>query len=721
VSFFWNPIERTMMAAAASRSHFESDYELTAASNIVDSNPRDSATSLSLGLKMIEGTADNFPPGLGGVDVDPVLSLVQAESDSHAGIVPTLPLPLPLLSLPVNVKHTSPATCAASSQGRSHSGNETNIASPDPSTTAANASTSSITNSNQSTSTNQSTGTISSTNSVSLRKHPPSFLNVSLNGTNTSTKPLTVGFHKPPPTHKTMGSTGAQLEPESPHQPEENDAHRTSFHAASPGQPSLVTARAKRSPAPQRNDAFAAIPTALPAGEDNGEEDLDKKPAAQPTTDAVMERAARGRGTGRRTAQDREARRQQIRERTCFESQLQGDPSTVRYSPVSRSKSPMTSSSAREPSATGRIASMPNGLEPAAARAPTTSCPLPWDNIAMAPGDGLASMPQREAIRGRRPDVGVAKEQNPTADAYEATPPGTEMDHSLKQRMRRENNQNMPSSIRPGAYKEIPGRGLVRNDTLRFSIMNSIQKRRQSFRNIFVGSRRHGLAANHGSSEQESNRQSLNNDNPPSGQQRFSLMAAMNESLRTRKSFPSVLVEEEEDDRRSYLGNISMRSLEVNTREGLCVARPVFHKEVSTLEALCIIPGDLAIAVALNEQIREQQNATSAHHLEQLSSGESRRGEELPSPSSHGKRTKARRVAQFARKIVQQPKMMLKHKPTFRTVKNLLTFRKGPNKSKKKSAHDKMVEGLSSSRLKGDTNEPQANMRRGAALRRNSW
>jgi hypothetical protein len=110
----------------------------------------------------------------------------------------------------------------------------------------------------------------------------------------------------------------------------------------------------------------------------------------------------------------------------------------------------------------------------------------------------------------RRPQSQFGKGQNYGPDAYEAEGGGaggatssgtlTTPDssgaflYSEKQRILRENGgyENLPSSIRPGAYKEIPGRGLVRNDTLRFGIMNTIQRQKRSLRRIFSSQRKLG-------------------------------------------------------------------------------------------------------------------------------------------------------------------------------------------------------------------------------------
>jgi len=380
-------------------------------------------------------------------------------------------------------------------------------------------------------------------------------------------------------------------------------------------------------------------------------------------------RCAGARGLGqraRRSQEGGESRRQQIRERAAGVGAAAATTTAAALrhghspepTPFSAAAATATTASLRhsyspEPapfSAAANTAMNVTSTPVAAASAPGDSLaaaisPAATATSCAAPGDNLASLPsvQRSVTPRSRPITPQhGKVQNPGPNAYEgipvttsaaasATAAGTtaadsttttsDVDSSLKQRLRRQQNNtddNTPSSIRPGAYKEIPGRGLVRNETLRFNVMNTIQRQRESLRSMF-SSRRNatGSASNHShdlsttnenqADRGENNTQHVSFATIPrrgllsrarsrlrggGGVTGLATNAASASSFRNRRAYSShnmrasamtengdciagILVEEGGNDTRSYVGNVSLRSItNAEQQGGLCVARP---------------------------------------------------------------------------------------------------------------------------------------------------
>ena len=187
---------------------------------------------------------------------------------------------------------------------------------------------------------------------------------------------------------------------------------------------------------------------------------------------------SRGRGLrGRRNREDREAMRQRILERVGAGDAVSNDShdgSTTRPGPSILSQTPPTA--------------MPAAVAAEPGQPPATAL------LIGAPGDALVNTTQPIATRMvQRPEPTAAKIPNATPDAYaddEAQQSQSQSQQGLSEKERiRQQNKALPSSIRPGAYKEIPGRGLVRNDTLRFSIMNNLRRQGASLRRMFTGTR----------------------------------------------------------------------------------------------------------------------------------------------------------------------------------------------------------------------------------------
>ena len=486
----------------------------------------------------------------------------------------------------------------------------------------------------------------------------------------------------------------------------------------------------------------SSAPARLPSPNPSFDED-DRKPAAKPTpvmtastTISVINRpkvvtnadrnisaptprcnpgGAHGLGGRRRQSgeAEREARRQQIRGRAGNAvAAAANNPSAV-ASP--RGTRPLTSTLTSPRSISPKpYASLPP--EPG-----TITRALPGDELASSavstatiPGDSLASPAAAAApIRSRaRPAAPLmAKAQNPSAEAYGAAAQSSQdmLDYSMKQRMRRQPDADNPlpaSTIRPGAYKEIPGRGLERNHTLRFNIMNKMQKPARSLRRMFSSSRRNNFARSSRSSAQVMRSSSTSNISPAAAgcigresngaRSRRELMSAHqsfrrnSQSGRSVATIHSVLVEDDEDDSNRYYGNISVRAIaDARKNGGLSVARPVYQREPSTLEALCIIPGDLAVAVALDAQIRQD----SLTRLEALVSCRELCDPDVPKKSAGKRKSRFVPKAKSIAKLLN-PKMIPKNLQKSLNPKRI--FRRGKRPNRHKSSNLTKAMGLGS-------------------------
>ena len=515
-----------------------------------------------------------------------------------------------------------------------------------------------------------------------------------------------------------------------------------SINSASTEAEESITSEKKPAAIQGEEERKSGVPASLPLVNPNFDED-DRKPAAKPspvmtasTTRSALNRpkavtnadrslsaptpranpgGARGLGGRRRQVgeTEREARRQQIRGRAGNAVAAAADNHPAVASP--RASRPLTPTRTSPPNINSKpAASLP--AEPG-----TITRALPGDELASPsaslpaaiPGDSLASPAAAAApIRSRaRPTASqMAKAQNPGVEAYgggtTAQSSQDMLDYSMKQRMRRQPDAANPlpaSAMRPGAYKEIPGRGLERNHTLRFNIMNKMQRPARSLRRMFSSNRRNNFARSSSGSAKVMRSSSTSNISSAAAgriggesngaRSRREIMSEhqsfrrQSQSGRSVATIHSVLVEDDEDDSNRYYGNISYRSMtDARKNGGLSVARPVYQREPSTLEALCIIPGDLAVAVALDAQIRQD----SLTRLEALVSCR-----ELGDPDSP-KKPSGRRKTRFvprAKSIARllNPKKIPKHLQ--KTLNPKRIFRRGKRPNRHKSGNPSKLSG----------------------------